>query len=158
MLREIQKKPETMRVSGFLKFFKYTYFFNNLCTSFSLIGKNLSAIGPIRNAQTIVPIPNTPPRRTPIITKEKSTMTRQMPKGFLVLSDTTTPTRSFGPVPASDLMTIVIPNASMKQPRIKEIKRTTKEEESLIIPPNNQLKKSIIGPPKNIQINVPVLI
>lgn len=26
MLRKIQKKPETMRVSGFLKFFKYTYF------------------------------------------------------------------------------------------------------------------------------------
>ena len=137
---------------------KYGYLFNSLCTNFSLTGKKRSAIGPIKKAHTIVPMPKTPPRIIPIITKEKSTITRQIPNGFFVLSERTTPTRSFGPVPASDLITMVIPNARIKHPSIREIKRMTMELESLISPPSKYVKKSMIGPPKNIQINVPVFI
>ena len=39
-----------------------------------------------------------------------------MLKGRRVLSLTTTETKSFGPVPASDLITIVMPKAKIKQP------------------------------------------
>jgi len=103
----------------------------------------------------MVPMPKIPPGSTPIITKEKSTITRIMPNGLWSLSEITTPTRSLGPVPASDLITIVIPKARIKQPSIRDMKRTIMELPSWISPPSNQLKKSMIGPPKNIQIKVP---
>ena len=65
----------------------------------------------MRNAHTMVPTPKIPPSNIPMITKEKSTITRM-------------------------IMELL----------------------SLMNPPSSQLKKSIIGPPKNIQIKVPALI
>ena len=70
---------------------------------------NIWATGPTTNTQIMVPIPNIPPNKNPINTKHPSVTIRMIPNDFFHLSLQTTATRSFGPVPASDLITMVIP-------------------------------------------------
>ena len=114
------------------------------------------ATGPTRKAQIKVPIPKEPPRRNPIRTKETSTIIRTTPKFFFILSAKTIETKSFGPVPASDLITIVIPKARIAQPRPFTSILRTKE---FMFPKGAvkiAVKKSIIGPPKIIQRIVPI--
>ena len=84
-------------------------FLNTLRMIFSLIGRKYPATGPTQKAQMIVPIPKEPPSRKPTATKDTSTIIRTILNFFFVLSLMTTETRSFGPVPASDLMTMVMP-------------------------------------------------
>lgn len=124
---------------------------------FSFIGINMPATGPTTKAQIIVPRPTVPPRINPVRAKEKSTITRIMLNLKCSLSLITIATRSFGPVPASDLMTIVMPKARMAHPRILTIilaiRDTSPAKSGLKI----RLKKSIIGPPQIMQMMVPIL-
>ena len=115
------------------------------------------ATGPTRNAQIKVPIPKEPPRIKPMTTKETSTIIRITPKFFFNLSDKTMETKSFGPVPASDLITMVIPKARITHPRpftsILRIREFILPKGAVKI----AVKKSMIGPPKIIQRIVPIL-
>ena len=104
----------------------------------------------------IVPIPTVPPRAKPMPVKIRSTITRTIPKGFFNLSLRTTATKSFGPVPASDLMTIVIPNARITQPMKLTAMRTIRETSPAKSGPSKSVKKSMIGPPQNMQMTVPI--
>ena len=116
------------------------------------------ATGPTRKAQIRVPIPMEPPKINPTITKDTSTIIRITPKFFLNLSDRTMETKSLGPVPASDLITMVIPNAKITQPRPFTSIFNMKE---FIFPKGADkiaVKKSIIGPPKIMHKMVPILI
>ena len=85
-------------------------------TIFSLKGRNSPATGPTRKAQMIVPAPKEPPSAYPMATKEKSTAMRTMLNFLCSLSLRTTVTRSLGPVPASNLMTFVMPKTIIMQP------------------------------------------
>ena len=133
----------------------------NLCNTFfihfSLKGRKILATGPTRKAQIKVPIPKEPPKINPMATKDTSTMIRTTPKFFFNLSDRTMETKSLGPVPASDFITIVIPNARMIHPRPLTIILKIRE----FMFPNGAdkmaVKKSIIGPPNIIQSMVPIL-
>ena len=116
------------------------------------------ATGPTRKAQIRVPIPKEPPKTNPKATKVTSTMIRTTPKFFFSLSDRTMETKSLGPVPASDFITIVIPKARMIHPspftmilKIKEFMFPKGTDKMAV-------KKSMIGPPNIIQSMVPILI
>ena len=80
------------------------------------MGRNKPAIGPTKKTQIIVPMPKTPPRRKPENTKPASTIIRIMLNRILSLSLITIATRSLGPVPASELITMVIPKAKITHP------------------------------------------
>ncbi len=97
-----------------------------LLIHFSLKGKKSPATGPTTKAQIIVPSPTVPPSKKPMPAKHKSTTTRTMLNLNLSLSLITIATRSLGPVPAADLITIVIPNARITQPRMLTIIFTIK--------------------------------
>ena len=56
--------------------------------------------------------------------KDRSTPTRTGPKGLPLLSLSTTATRSLGPVPAWERMTMVMPKARMRQPATSSPSRT----------------------------------
>ena len=125
---------------------------------FPLNGRKILATGPTRKAQIKVPIPKEPPRMKPITTKDTSTIIRITPKFFFNLSAKTMDTKSFGPVPASDLITIVIPKARIIQPI--PFTRILITRESIFVNEADKIavKKSIIGPPQIIQRIVPILI
>ena len=119
-------------------------------------GRKILATGPTKNAQIRVPIPIDPPKRNPIATKEISTIIRTTPKFFLSLSDKQIATKSFGPVPASDFITIVIPKAKIIHPKPLISILRTREFIFVKGPLKIAVKKSIIGPPKIIQSMVPI--
>ena len=114
------------------------------------------ATGPTKNAQQSVPTPTVPESRNPITTKQISTIILITPKFFLLLSLITTATKSLGPVPQSDLITIVIPNARITEPSAIAIILTIIE--SVIMFCKSTVNTSIIGPPKSIHRSVPILI
>ena len=116
------------------------------------------ATGPTRKAQISVPIPKEPPKIKPIATKDTSTIIRITPKFFLSLSDNTIPTKSLGPVPASDFITMVIPKAKITQPKPFTMILRTSEFTFSKGPLKIAVKKSMIGPPKIIHSTVPILI
>ena len=63
----------------------------------------------------------------PITTKDTSTIIRITPKFFFNLSARTIETKSLGPVPASDFITMVIPKAKITHPKPFTIILTAKE-------------------------------
>ena len=123
-----------------------------------LNGRKIFATGPTRNAQINVPIPRDPPRINPIATKEKSKMILVIPKFFFNFSATTMATKSLGPVPASDFITIVIPNAKMIHPR--PLNKIFIGRDVTLVNGSAKIavKISMIGPPKIIQRMVPIII
>ena len=96
-----------------------------------------------------------PPRTKPVKTKTLSVMTLTIPKRKLPFSLITTETKSFGPVPASERITMVIPNARITQPRVNTRTFTGKPAVSIASPFNVHAKNSMIGHPHNMQITVP---
>ena len=122
----------------------------------SFFGIKKPATGPTKKAQIIVPIPKEPPSRKPARTKVKSTIIRIMLNFLWVLSLITTATRSFGPVPASDLITMVMPKAKITQPRASIISLNTMEVKVLKTGDNIIEKKSMMGPPQSMQRTVPI--
>lgn len=127
-------------------------------TILSLRGRKSPAAGPTKQAQTIVPMPNAPPSKNPTATKDTSTMILTIPNCLWDFSLITSATKSFGPVPASDLITIVMPNARITHPRARigslnqSVLSGKKRNCSILV------KKSIIGPPQTIHKIVPILI
>jgi len=93
-----------------------TFHITKCLTIFSDPGKKKSATHPTRNAQMIVPIPQIPPSIAPTSTNAKSVTTRTSPNRRCAFSLIATATRSFGPVPASDSITMVMPDARIAQP------------------------------------------
>lgn len=145
-----------------LQSFLNGFYYTNLCNVFSihlpLNGRKIFATGPTRKAQIRVPIPKEPPRMKPITTKETSTIIRITPKFFFNLSEIAMETKSLGPVPASDLITMVIPKARITQPRPFTTILRIKEFIFAKGADKMAVKKSMIGPPKIIQRMVPILI
>lgn len=80
-----------------------------LLISFSLYGRKTPATGPTTKAHMTVPRPKVPPSQNPVAAKRISTIIRTGANFILDFSLMTRATRSLGPVPASDLITMVIP-------------------------------------------------
>ena len=79
-----------------------------------------------------------------------------MPKGFLASSLIDTATRSFGPAPRSELMTTVMPKARMTQPATSSAIRPGRPS-APSMGLSRSSHRSIIGPPRAMQMTVPIL-
>lgn len=136
------------------------HFYRNVLSStltqiFSEKGINICATGPTTAMQMSVPTPTVPPRAKPVSAKARSTAMRTMPNFHLRLSLSTTATRSLGPVPASDLMTMVMPNARMPQPSTTARIRSHMAEPEFTTFWSRKLNRSMIGPPRIMHRKVP---
>ena len=123
---------------------------------FWLTGKKSCAAGPTRKAQMMVPAPTTPPRRNPTSTKVRSTPMRTGPKGLPLFSLSTTATRSLGPVPAWDRITMVMPKARITHPAASSPTRAGSGRLSLRNGASQAVYTSMMGPPSAMHSTVPI--
>ncbi len=76
---------------------------------FSFTGRNTPATGPTSTTHISVPMPTVPPIANPARVNNASVISLIILNFLWILSEMTRATRSFGPVPASDFITMVIP-------------------------------------------------